>query len=225
MNKEFFKFGKTNTIKRNRAKFDSAKKYITHITEIYPPSEAIQILDYYDCMVKNDIAFELRNKILYEGTFIDLNQHGFDPCLRFPYYDKEGNLNCTFDHCIEDIRIDFDRETTTFLLPWSQKKMERAILMSSNRKFQFDMNNHKAYYFYPFDFVYLYNGNHGIAAFSAKKNGFLMAKTINFMPIFPHVKTNGTEWISVYTNEILGEIQDFRIAVLFELQKTKSNLL
>ena len=220
----FWKYGKENKIRSSRLKYKNAEQYIRHILDDYPQKDAAAILDYFIRMVKSDIAFELRTKIIYDGPVISHDCPRFDPCLQFSYFDEHGRCRHTHDHCIPNKRVDFTEETEIFLFPWHYKRMNLAVCMAQKLGFAFDEYNHLSYFYKPFDFIYLYNGNHSICAFSALKKGCLITEEIDFTPVFPHVKTDGAYWLDAHTGRILSEIQDFRIAVLFELCKAKAYL-
>lgn len=215
------RFNKRNKIKTSKKKYKNAELYIKHILCDYSSEEAIKILEYFIRTIKCDIEFELRTKVMYDGPIISHDYPRFNPCLQFSYFDENGIRHRTHDNCTPNKRVDFSKENEIFLFPWHYQRMNRAICMAQKLNFEFDEYNHHSYFYKPFHFIYLYNGNHSISAFSELKKGYLITDEIDFTPIFPHVKTDGAYWLSAYTNEILSEIQDFRIAILFELCKTK----
>ncbi len=223
-NFKFERFKKRAQIIVNKKKYENAQLYIKHILTDYSPNEGINILNYFIRMIKSDIEFELRTKIIYEGPIIKHDLPRFDPCMRFSYFDEFGNCHATHDNCTQNKRVDFSEENEIFLFPWHYKRMNRAVCMAQKLNFKFDEYNHYSYFYKPFNFIYLYNGNHSISAFSELKKGYLITKEVDFTTVFPHVKTDGAHWLSVHTEQVLSEIQDFRIAILFELCKTKMKL-
>ena len=43
--------------------------------------------------------------------------------------------------------------------------------------------------------------------------------------IFEHIRTDGLHWYSTHNNIQLGEVYDFRVAIIYEIAKIKYNLL
>ena len=84
--------------------------------------------------------------------------------------------------------------------------------------------NHIVYYYKELNICQVMNGNHSIAAGIYTEKGTVLAKIVDMKPLFENLKTDGAYYYSIHNNTIIEEVQDFRIAVIFEIAKMKYKL-
>ena len=80
------------------------------------------------------------------------------------------------------------------------------------------------YYYKELNICQVMNGNHSIAAGIYTEKGTVLAKIVDMKPLFENLKTDGAYYYSIHNNTIIEEVQDFRIAVIFEIAKMKYKL-
>ena len=84
--------------------------------------------------------------------------------------------------------------------------------------------NHIVYYYKELNICQVMNGNHSIAAGIYTEKGTVLAKIVDMKPLFENLKTDGAYYYSIHNNTIIEKVQDFRIAVIFEIAKMKYKL-
>ncbi|WP_423055302.1 DUF6710 family protein [Zhaonella formicivorans] len=78
-----------------------------------------------------------------------------------------------------------------------------------------------AYYFSYVDICYVCNGNHSVASGIVYKKGHIEAKVYDITRLFEHVYTDGLYWYNSHNNDILDDLFDFRVGVIYEVSKLK----
>lgn len=135
--------------------------------------------------------------------------------------DSEGNKHTIKTDEVRE--VDFAKD---FVICKVQETGKLQKALSTIRRFGFQYeenhNNYFAYYYPEIDVCYVYNGNHHAEAARYYKSGYMQAKVRRLTPLFPHVKTDGSCWFNVHTGEKMEKIQDFRVAVLYELARMKA---
>ena len=95
--------------------------------------------------------------------------------------------------------------------------MAAALKNVQKNGFVYEEKNHYAHYYDGMDLFYVYNGNHHTQAASYFKTGKMTAEICNMRVLFEHMETDGEYWISTHTGEKIDTVEDFRVAILYEL--------
>lgn len=188
---------------------------IETVTEI---SEKLDILDYLISTVKVDLQADLLSAIIYSGA----NLKEFD--FPFPtYYHDENNVEKCICQADETKQVDLSRDCV-LALPWRKQSHISMLLHLKEDAFCFDKCSHDCYYYDYIDLCYVLNGIHSISAGITYKKGTVQAKVYHTKLLFPHIYTNGEYWFNAHTKQSVSKVQDFRVAIIYELCRKKYNL-
>ncbi|CAK7051902.1 DUF6710 family protein [Tissierella carlieri] len=201
--------------------FDNTMDFVQDILEYeHNIEDQIIIIDFISNLVKEDLKTDLLTTIIYS------EQH-FERNINFPfpyeYYDKLGN-RLTIKPEREVMRdVDLSKDCV-LVVSWNRERLRNSIKNIYKNEFEYHDWNHLAFYFTHIDVCYAYNGTHSISSGIGHKKGFIKAKEYDISNLFDHLYTDGVSWHSVHDKTKLGDIFDFRIAILYELAKIKYNL-
>lgn len=139
------------------------------------------------------------------------------PSDLFPasYYDEDGieRLTATGN------TVDFSLPTVrVYAVPWKVSGLMEAVLQFKERVFQYN-TNHTCYYVPEWNLCYVANGNHSVLGAKYNGQGTVRAELCPLHPLFPHIKTDGVNWINKHTGNVLFEVYDFRIAAAYGLSQ------
>ena len=182
--------------------------------------DQIIILNYMLDVVRNDLKYDLLTTILYSSEYFTK-----EISLPFPsyYYDEQGNEVETDSNYGQEKDVDLS-ENCVLVLPWNRDRLRNSIKNIYKNEFKYHSSNHLAYYYTHVDICYAYNGLHSISSGIGHKKGFIKASERDVSRLFNHVHTDGLYWFNAHNNEKIGEVFDFRIAILYELAKIKYKL-
>lgn len=180
--------------------------------------DQIIILDFMLEVIKEDLKNDLLSTIFY-------SKENFEKSMKLPFpfcfYDEFAHEHKLFPPGEKRlIRVDLARDCV-LVLPWNRRRMRDNIKNIFMRKFEFDESNHKAYYFSPVNICYVYNGNHSIASGVVYKKGYITAEECDVSRLFDHVYTDGLYWYNSHNNQVLDNLFDFRIGIIYEISKLK----
>lgn len=196
--------------------FDNAIRFAKQaIEDEEKERDKIVILDYVLSVVKEDLKTDLLSYILY-------NKENFSRELSSPfplfYTDKNGNKNKVPESGIKTIDLKSD---CVLVLPWYRERLYKQIRNLFYHYFTYDRRNHCAYYFPYFELCYASNGTHSVSAGVVYKKGTILATQYDITVLFPHVHTDGASWYNSHNGETAGELDDFRLGIIYELAKLK----
>lgn len=202
-----------------RRSFDNSLVYIRTLIRSQDDSDKkLLFLDYIQEVIKRDLHAEFQAAIFYEGYKVRKinapfpmffrNVNGESICIVTPKEYKEVDLS---NDCI-------------FALPWRDISVISTVNMLSEIDFEYIEGSHGALYYYPIDICYVHNGNHSISAGMYFKKGKIKADFCDITPLFSNVYTDGASWYNIHTNNVIEELCDFRIALLFEVAKLRYNV-
>jgi len=223
----FFKKKNTNKeigveILDPKFQFQEALQFIDLIIldKSYSTQKKIMLLDYFSSVIKDDLQTNYSAMMFYQSKkTLRLNR------LPFPtkIYDDHSNIIC---ECIfngfKEIDLSKDYVIT---LPWKDDNMIRQIIARKEDSFVFIPTNHRSYYYPCIDLCFVYNGIHSITAGKYHKQGTIMSQICDIEPLFKHIYTDGVKWYKLHNNSPISNLCDFRFGILFEIAKTKSQLL
>lgn len=213
---------KEKTIEDEKKKLqtdDWAKSRFTHAVifakSLFDKNESIEynmdLLDYLMETVKVDLQYDYLSKYFYEK---DKNSHFFP----LDCYNENG----------EEISLDTKEYRKVSLksdvvvsFPWDRARTQHILPAIKKEGFCFMESGHKGCYVKGLDFSYIVRGNHSIASGIFLKQGIIELKILDIPLMYPHVDTDGVNWINVYTGEKITTCSDFRICILYVLGKMK----
>ena len=219
---KLFKYKKNTVADIENKKRNQFEKAI-HTAELYLScneysiEEKKTILTYMMDVIKRDIQSEYIADLFYndESKRISLE---FVPTL---YFDKDGIKHyLEFSEC-QEVSLK-DNYVITF--PWNCGRMGDNILNIIKNGFKNYPINHIVYYYKELNICQVMNGNHSIAAGIYTEKGTVLAKIVDMKPLFENLKTDGAYYYIIHNNTIIEKVQDFRIAVIFEIAKMKYKL-
>lgn len=183
--------------------------------------DKVIILDFILDIVREDLKTDLLTTIIYSDEY-------FKREIDYPFphecYDGLGNKVFTWPENDPDKDVDLSKDCV-LVLSWDRERLKNSIKNIYKNKFEYHDSNHLSYYFTHIDVCYAYNGTHSISSGIGHKKGLIKAKEYDVSKLFDHLYTDdGLSWYSVHDKSKLGDIFDFRIAILYELAKIKYNL-
>lgn len=183
--------------------------------------DKIVILDFLLGVIKKDLQYDILTTILY-------NEEGFSERITtiFPiyYYDEDGNKLETYTKKKTYKNIDLS-EDCVLVMAWHRDRLRGTIKNIYKNNFKYHSSNHLAYYFTHIDVCYAHNGLHSITSGIGHQKGYIKAVECDISKLFNHVYTDGKTWYNSHNDEYLTDVYDFRIAILYEIARTKYNLL
>lgn len=204
--------------------YKNAMAYIERIlNEKMKDEDKIVILDFVSEMVKKDLQSNVITTIFYSEDHFKKNLTRLLP----PLYFDENNVEHYFqpeDASNYSKNIDLSTDCV-LVMPWNKDRLPKNILNIFKNGFIHHPSNHMAYYYTELDICYVYNGTHSITSGIGYKNGLITAEVFQMNRIFEHIRTDGLHWYSTHNNIQLGEVYDFRVAIIYEIAKIKYNLL
>lgn len=201
--------------------FQTAMDYAKQIISLETNEEdQLLMLDYILHTVKLDIMYDLISEILYKNWGV--GEHYRRP---FPttYYDEQDN-KIDFFKSEEVIEINL-AEKHFLTTPWHRARFRVKLKEISKHGFRYCKTNHKVFYFTHIDLCYVESGHHSISTGIYKKQGTVKGIKCDLSKLFKNVHTDGRYWYNTHTEEILDDVWDFRIAVLYSIAKMKEDIL
>lgn len=183
-------------------------------------TDKLDILEYFISTVKVDLQTDLLSAIIYSGD--NLKEFNFP----FPtyYHDENGIEQCAYQADETERKLVDLANDCVLALPWKDQSYISKLLHLKKDVFCFDKCSHECYYYEYVDLCYVLNGIHSISGGITYKKGSILAKVFHTKLLFPNIYTNGAQWFNVHTNQSTGEVQDFRIAIIYELCRIKYNI-
>jgi|GEM_PF-1832668 len=201
--------------------FRETLETVRRFTEKCAPDERWLVYDYVMDVVRWNLQYDLLTEVLYRS------EHGVRswPVYPFPleYRDAAGKTHRWMDRLVETREVDLRKECV-LAVPWEKPRLLDAILNVGKYGFRFDAGNHRVFDFAPLGVCFVYGGHHSIAAAVRRRKGILYAEVCDVRQLFDHVDTDGEVWLSKHTGERLGNVVDFRIAILYELARMRTTM-
>lgn len=219
---KLFKYKKNTVADIENKKRNQFEKAI-HTAELYLScneysiEEKKTILTYMMDVIKRDIQSEY---------IADLFYHDEAKTMRMPmfpeiYYDKDGKEHELKFSENQEISL---KEKCVITFPWERKRMSDNIINIVKNGFKNYPINHDVYYYKELNICQVLNGNHSIATGIYTQKGTVLAKVIDMKPLFENIETDGEYFYNIYNGVRIREVQDFRVAVIFEIAKMKDKL-
>ena len=172
-----------------------------------------KIIEAFKKMIVRDIDWTYKSEVIYQGHTVDKTAP-FIPTL---VYENDETINLRGELVEVDIK-----KIPTLTVPWNSNRLLDAIKRESDFKFQPD--NHRGAYFEKLGVAVMDSGNHSITDGILNRNeAVVMLKKVDEDKLFKLMTTNGAYWIAEDTGRKIGEVSDFRFAVLFWLQEQLEN--
>lgn len=203
-------------------KFDNAISWAKDIIESEDKENAVIMLDYMMETIRNDLKYSFLTEIIYSPRFetLDITRKTFIPEF---YEDKNGKVVNVTNKIDKKINLKND---TIIAVPYRRGKKMNAIIYLKNNIFKYMEDNHMGKYYEVVNITYIYNGIHSISSGIEldKDSDITVKEVINVSELFPHIYTDGIEWINSHSKKPVYKVVDFRIAILFELARLKHNI-
>jgi hypothetical protein len=172
-----------------------------------------ELIDYLIDLIALDIKHDCLANVIYGRESFDLIN-----CFPNEYIDEKWKKQKVV--ASKEVEVDFSK-VRTFSIPWNRIRIPKNLAYLRDKKFCFQKNNHGAFYYPEVNICYVHNGRHLASIAISKNDGKIKAEKISLKPLFSNVRTDGCKWYSTHAEIELGEVSDFRFALLFELAKMK----
>ena len=203
-------------------KFDNAISWAKDIIDSEDKENAVIMLDYMMETIRNDLKYSFLTEIIYSPKFeiLDITRKTFIPEF---YEDENGKVVNVTNRIDKKINL---KKDTIIAVPYRRERKMNAILYLKNNIFKYMEDNHMGKYYEIVDIAYIYNGIHSISSGIElnKDSDITVKEVVNVSELFPHIYTDGVEWINFHNNKPIYKVIDFRIAILFELARLKYNI-
>lgn len=179
--------------------------------------EKTRALDYIIDIIKIDVQTDIISDIIYKDN------DESEKFVLFPenYYDEKGNKQSRQAEKEANKEIDFEKDFI-ISIPWKKERIFEPIRNINKYGFRYRKKKHYAEYYTKVDIGIVTNGgNHSIAVGIHNRKGKIKANEIDITPMFEHVYSDGINWYNTHTKEIIEPVQDFRIALIYEITKEK----
>ena len=174
--------------------------------------EKIVILDYIIDILKIDIC----SSGIVEPFIIKPSSPYKFP---FPFRIYDENENQIEIFCGQkEITLE---NTDIYVRPWDTSRQFKNILNLKDKDFVYDKDNHYSYYYNDINLCYVFNGNHSINAGKYFKKGKIISTVCDITLLYHHCYTDGIHWYNSHTNNIITDVDDFRLAVIYQLAKKR----
>lgn len=203
--------------------YRNALEFINITLEDKENSEKEDLLNYYMTVIRQDIQSDYLTAILYRNEYFDQTIMPLFPTF---YYDEVGNMRHALCETYQQIDL-ASNDFTVITFPWRQDSLVDAILGIFKKKFEFDQHDHDAIYYKGLGVVCVKSGKHSISAALVKREGQISTNVYDICELYPHVKVDkeGRKWINLHNEEVLTEVRDFRLALLYELSKLRQEII
>jgi hypothetical protein len=178
----------------------------------------IRHIDFVSDLVKSDLQSDCMTRLIYSGETLKRggleNKGGL-----FEIGERLGiNINTR-----EKIVLDLGK-SYVFTVCWSGQKLFDNVTREGGSPFRDFWGDHTGYYYKTMDYACVVNGVHSVTAALREKRGKLSLMLFDDTPLFERVVTDGAYWIDAQTFEVLGEVSDFRLALIYSLTRLKYQL-
>lgn len=174
------------------------------------------LIDYLIDIIGNDIRYDCFANIIYGKE-----DNGFLELFPRKYLDGYGNEKEV--RVSDQAEVDF-KEVCVMSIPWKHKRIPKNLAGLLGKEFCYDENNHFGTYYPEINICYVENGIHSVAIGVQNNQGKIMADLFSLEPLFGRIYTDGASWYSTYKDIRLGDLEDFRLGVLFELAQMKHKI-
>lgn len=181
-------------------------------------NEKINVIEFFCQMISKDMQYDILTTIFYSENYFKKRISNLLPSSLYNELGEKISL-----HTKENKELDLAKDCV-IVLPWNRERMINSILYFKKHKFQYDELNHYGYYYKDLNFSYVYNGIHSTTGGIGYQQGKITVPIIDVSKAYEHLYTDGCKWYNRHTKEVLLNVQDFRVAILYELNRLKSKL-
>lgn len=134
------------------------------------------------------------------------------------YIDEKGNR-----HCIcQKTKTAVDLSTAKiYVRPWNNDRTKKSMKRLSKEDFTYYEDNHWSIFYTDINLCYVYNGNHSINAGRYFHKGTIFSRKYDLPEIYPYCMTDGLNWYNPFTNQVLSNVSDFRLAAVYTLAQMR----
>lgn len=185
----------------------------------YTDEERQTLLDYYIFVITSDLISSCRRFYFCR----ERSQSIWDGYEYFPLSFRIEEL----DHSIVTSNykeIDLSK-VPIITSAWNNKRTAESLIKLKNIPFAKDPVNHYAKYYSGLGFAVSTQGHHSINAGAFYEKGVIDARIYDVKAAYPYIDTDGVNWVYKGSGDILDSVLDYRVAILYELQRMKSDLI
>lgn len=159
-------------------------------------------LDYLDFVI--DL---LRKEVKY-SSLLEINRGNSEDRFIYPFHRMYDVLihSAPEKPCHVDLS-----ENNLISAPWNEKRYKGILRWLSSHEFQYQKNNHRAYYYEYINIACAYNGLHSLGVGSYFGKGTIEAVSFDTTKIFPYVDTNCDLSFSYNKENILRHMEEEQI--------------
>lgn len=183
--------------------------------------DKLDFINFLMAIIRDDVQTDYMAVIIYYTNIDDLK----DARLPFPLEYRDESDKKHSIHCENEIKeLDL---ATDFIIVWplSLEKIKKSFTILNHHDFKTTDDRQKAFYFRGLDMASVSKGNHSTLTGIGLKKGKIVAREVyDIRKLFPHVDTDGVEWINHHTREIIQSVPDFRFAILYQFARMKYEL-
>ncbi|GGK36958.1 hypothetical protein GCM10010965_32310 [Caldalkalibacillus thermarum] len=179
--------------------------------------DKIALIDFVLDVLREDVKTDLLTTIMYGGKhFSDVSSEHLFPSR---FQNRQGVWVKSYMENKKNIiwlkKID-PLDDCVWVMPrrW-QKLKDRFVSLFERNK-----DNCKAYFYTHINVCQIHAVNVG----TVSKKGSIIAQVCDLSRLFDHVYTDGDVWYNAHNNEKLGDVFDFRLAIMYELARQKHQL-
>ena len=164
------------------------------------------------------VKMDLQQEHLAWFLYGDRDRGGGYSTYYFPLTCKDNNGNTINIRSLNKTKqIDLKKECV-LVRPWENNRLLKHIKRKSD--FEYDDLNHMGDYYRGLDITVIYNGLHSITdCILNRDKGSIIVDELLCDELFDYISTDGEYWYNSYDNSVISIVIDFRIAILFELNK------
>ncbi|MDD2269194.1 MAG: hypothetical protein PHY15_06540 [Eubacteriales bacterium] len=182
------------------------------LNEMDSVDEKITLLKFTRMAIISELALSSINSLLYTGKFAEWED-------RFPYLLSGMNREHYYELLDDTCECDLSKNKVVSY-PWHIDRYFNAFLIIAQEDFRYDELNHMISYYPQLNLYVAYNGLHSISAGVLSQNGTLPCNEVyDLTKMFENIHTeDGLQWVHT-DGFVVGEIPDFRFALIFEISR------
>lgn len=187
------------------------------LNNVSTQEEKLHILNTVAEIIKNDIKYSWLSDIIYKENIREIR--GFFPCFQF----KDENGKQIETRMFKEKQIDL-RKDIVIAIPHRKYSFIRQMTQLHKNDFVFSETNHLGVYVKGLDISYVYNGIHSVVGGILNKKGYILLDVLDITKLYNHIYFDGDYVYDSHKKEKIGNLCDYRLAVLFEISKLKDEI-
>lgn len=155
-----------------------------------------------------DFMIDVLRKELKYSSLLEINRGNTAERFVYPFY-KMNDVMLGY-RSEKDCCIDLDANSL-ISSPWNHNRYKNILKWLKTHNFQYDKQNHRAYYYDYINIACAYNGFHSLGVGTYLGKGKIEAKYFDTRKIFPYVEANDDLSFSYNKENILKHLEERNI--------------